>query len=110
MEENTPDPIAQTRGVDFNNRASYNSTDSTSATNLATSSPRHEATTWNMASLKPPMFRMSSRSGACVEPYGWMLMQTSLGELTPIRCWFATNVCTRTARPLHAGDRKPTLG
>ena len=58
----------------------YSSIDSTSATNLAASSLRYEATTLNTASLKPPMFRMSSRSGACVEPYGWMSMQTSFGE------------------------------
>jgi hypothetical protein len=45
-----------------------NSINSTSATNLAASSLRYEATTLNTASLKPPMFRMSSRSGACVDP------------------------------------------
>ena len=46
----------------------YSSNDSTSATNLAASSARYEATIWNTASLKPPMFRMSARSGACVDP------------------------------------------
>ena len=67
---------------------------------LRPASLRYDATTWNTASLKPPMFRMSSRSGACVEPYGWMSMQTSFGELTPIRCWFATNVCHSDSTPV----------
>ena len=53
-----PSPITQARGISF-----YNSIDSTSATNLPASSPRYEATTLNTASLKPPMFRMSARSG-----------------------------------------------
>ena len=38
----------------------YSSTDSTSATNLAASSPRYEATTLNMASLKPAYLRSES--------------------------------------------------
>lgn len=50
------------------NRADQISIDSTSATNRPASLPRNEATTLNTASLKPPMFRMSSRSGACDEP------------------------------------------
>ena len=58
----------------------YSAIESTSATNRLASSLSYEATTWNTASLKPPTFRMSSRSGACVDPYGWMSMQTSLGE------------------------------
>ena len=65
--ENAPGPITQTDGVVLFGNADYNSTDSTSATNLAASSPRYEATTLNTASEKPPMFRMSSRSGACVD-------------------------------------------
>ncbi len=50
------------------NRADQISIDSTSATNRPASLPRNDATTLNTASLKPPMFRMSSRSGACDEP------------------------------------------
>ena len=57
--------------------------DWTSAMNLAESPVRYEATTWNTASLKPPIFRMSARSGAWVESYGWMSMQTSLGAGMP---------------------------
>jgi len=53
-----PRPNIRTRGV-----LVYSSTASTSATNRAASSARNAATTPNTASLKPPMFRMSSRSG-----------------------------------------------
>jgi len=44
----------------------------------------------NTASLKPPMCGMSSRSGACDEPSGWMSMQTSFGAATPFRRWLST--------------------
>ncbi len=44
----------------------YNSTFSTSATKRPLSSARNEATTLKTASLKPPTFRMSLRSGAWV--------------------------------------------
>ena len=47
----------------------YNSIFSTSATNRPLSSARNEATTLNTASLKPPTFRMSLRSGAWVVVY-----------------------------------------
>ncbi len=47
----------------------YNSTFSTSATKRPTSSARKAATTLKTASLRPPTFRMSLRSGACVVGY-----------------------------------------
>ena len=48
----------------------YNSIASTSPTNRSGSSLRNEATTWKTASLKPPTFRTSERSGACVVRVG----------------------------------------
>ena len=45
-------------------RFRHSSIDSTSATKRVASSLRNAETTLNTASLKPPMFRMSSRSGA----------------------------------------------
>lgn len=62
--------------------ASYTSIHSTSATNLTASSFSCEATTLKTTSEKPPTFRISSRSGACVETYGWIPLQTSFGSLT----------------------------
>ena len=49
--------------------SSYSSTASTSATKRPASPLRNAATTLNTASLKPPTFKMSSRSGACVVVY-----------------------------------------
>ncbi len=62
----------------------YNSTASTSATNRPWSSARKAVTTLNTASLKPPTFRMSGRSGAWVVVYGCKSMQTSFGPV-PVR-------------------------
>ena len=56
----------------------YKSIASTSATNRPASSVRKAATTLNTASLKPPTFRMSLRSGAWVVVYGCKSMQISL--------------------------------
>lgn len=50
--------------------ALYNSIASTSATKRCASSATNDATTLNTASEKPPTFRMSVRSGACVVVYG----------------------------------------
>ena len=57
----------------------YTSIDSTSATSLAASSAKKALTTLNTASLKPPMFRMSPRSGACVVQFGCRSMQINFG-------------------------------
>ena len=46
----------------------YSSTDSTSRTKRDASFSRNDETTLNTASLKPPMFRMSSRSSAWLVP------------------------------------------
>jgi hypothetical protein len=46
--------------------SSYNSTASISVTKRFGSAVKNAATTSNTASLKPPMFKMSLRSGACV--------------------------------------------
>ena len=74
----------------------YNSTASTSATKRPASSLRNEATTLNTASLKPPTFRMSERSGACVVVYGCRSMHTSFGPALSLPCsrtWFFTKSC-----------------
>jgi hypothetical protein len=54
---------------------------------------RNDETTLITASPKPPMLRMSSRSGAWLDPYGWMSMHTSFGSVMPWRRWFSTNCC-----------------
>ena len=77
-------------------RFDHSSTASTSATNRPASSLRNAATTLNTASLKPPTFRMSLRSGACVVVYGCRSMQTSFGRVV--------------AQPLLVGDERLPLG
>ena len=60
---------------------SYNSTASTSRTKRLASISRNELITLNTVSLKPPMFRMSARSAACVVPCGCRSMQINFGSL-----------------------------
>ena len=87
----------------------YNSTASISATKRPLSPARNAATTLNTASLKPPTFRMSVRSGAWVVAVGWRSTQTSLGPANPGRAAApgpATNCChsvTTAVEPLSAG-------
>ncbi|WP_230777350.1 hypothetical protein [Roseiconus lacunae] len=61
----------------------YRSTASTSRTKRLVSDSRKLLTTLKTASLKPPTFRMSWRSGARVFPYGAMSMQTNFGSAMP---------------------------
>jgi hypothetical protein len=58
MNRETPGPLL-TLG-----QSHYNSTASTSLTKRPLSPLKKAATIWNLASLNPPMFRMSSRCGA----------------------------------------------
>ena len=49
--------------------STYSATDSTSRTKRVLSFDRNDETTLNTASLKPPIFRMSSRFGAWLDPF-----------------------------------------
>ena len=89
----------------------YSSIASTSRTNRSGSSPRNEATTPNTASLKPPTFNTSSRSGAWVVVYACKLMHTSLGPAASCPCrrfWLATNFCHWVMTPVEPPAPVPT--
>lgn len=82
----------------------YSVTASISATKRPASLVRNAEITSNTASLKPPTFRISLRSGACVIAFGCRSMQINFGpKMSPpwSRTWFCTNCCHSVTTPVE---------
>ena len=68
LNEKRPGPIARPGALSLFSLSAYSSIYSTSRTICFLSADRNDERTMNTASLKPPMFRMSFRSGTWMVP------------------------------------------